>query len=576
MLAGPLFSREMLTAPRRISHFLMRAGYVAALFVLMYTASQATFGWQQARAIGDLARFGSLIFQIFALVQLSLVVFFAMLFAAGAVAQEKDRRTLILLLMTDLRSRELVVGKLLASLLSVAVLIGASLPVFTFVHLLGGVSVEQILWAQAICFSAGIAAGSWGSLMAFWREKTFQTIAFSVLGLLLFLGMTEAVVRLLPAGSPVAFWTASLNPYRAMLNVLDPLSRQSGLGPPRVAAWEPVGAMLGIALALNLVAIARLRIWNPSRFLYEAAKQEEGAAGASRVRHRSIWNAPIIWREIRTWAYGRKVFVVKLAYFVLTACAVASLFEPSGEREQVLGMISPSGFAFVGLSMISLILVNAQAVTALTSERDQQTLELLLMTDVTAKEFIFGKLGGVLYNTKELILIPLLLAGWQMGRGGLTLENYVYLCIAYLVLCMFAAMLGLHSGLSYDNSRSAIANSLGTMFFLFVGIFIFMLLLLEARSSFFLQFQSFLVFIGMGSLALYASLSHRNPSPALRLAALALPFLTFWTITEFLRGGTLGVCAVTSVAYGFATAAMLVPAISEFDVALGRTTLDKG
>ena len=137
-------------------------------------------------------------------------------------------------------------------------------------------------------------------------------------------------------------------------------------------------------------------------------------------------------------------------------------------------------------------------------------------------------------------------------------------------------MLGLHSGLSYEVSRAAIANSLGTMFFLFVGIFIFMMLLVEARSSFFLQFQSFLVFIGMGSLALYASLSHRNPSSALRTAALVLPFLTFWTITEFLREGTLGVCVVMSAAYGFATAAMLVPAVSEFDVALGRTTLDKG
>ena len=42
---------------------------------------------------------------------------------------------------------------------------------------------------------------------------------------------------------------------------------------------------------------------------------------------------------------------------------------------------------------MSLMLINAQAVTAFTSERDGKTLELLLMTDVTAKEFIYGKLG---------------------------------------------------------------------------------------------------------------------------------------------------------------------------------------
>ena len=45
MLAGPIFTREATTAPRQLRHFLVRAGYVAALFVLMYTADQAVFGW---------------------------------------------------------------------------------------------------------------------------------------------------------------------------------------------------------------------------------------------------------------------------------------------------------------------------------------------------------------------------------------------------------------------------------------------------------------------------------------------------------------------------------------------------
>ncbi len=38
LLAGPLFSREALIAPRHFKHFLIRAGYVASLFLLMYTA----------------------------------------------------------------------------------------------------------------------------------------------------------------------------------------------------------------------------------------------------------------------------------------------------------------------------------------------------------------------------------------------------------------------------------------------------------------------------------------------------------------------------------------------------------
>jgi hypothetical protein len=75
---------------------------------------------------------------------------------------------------------------------------------------------------------------------------------------------------------------------------------------------------------------------------------------------------------------------------------------------------------------------------------------------------------------------------------------------------------------------------------------------------------------------LWASLTHKNPSPALTLGAFLLPFFTFYAITGFLLGDTLGIWIWLCAAYGFTTLAMLVPAVSEFDVALGRTTLDKG
>ena len=76
------------------------------------------------------------------------------------------------------------------------------------------------------------------------------------------------------------------------------------------------------------------------------------------------------------------------------------------------------------------------------------------------------------------------------------------------MLTTFAAMLGLHSGLSFENSRTAIINSLGTLFFLFVGIFIFLMLLVEASGSFASQLLSFIVFIGLGGIGLWASLTH--------------------------------------------------------------------
>ena len=577
MLAGPIFNRELITAPRKTSHFLLRAGYVAALFVLMYTTRQTTIGFQEVRNIGDIARFGGLVFQVFSLVQLSLVMFFALLLTAGNIAQEKDRRTLILLLMTDLRSREMVLGKLGASLLIVFVLIAASAPVMCFLYMLGGISTDQIIWSLAICSATAIAAGCWGALVAFWRDKTFQTLAISVLGIVAFLVLLEGAAALMGEGSIAQTIAGALNPYRAMSAVLNPLANvESGVA--TVSAVVPVMSLLAFALGMSLFTIGRLRTWNPSQLVYQRVDEDDDAATESRVKHRSIWTNPVIWREICTRAYGRKIVFIKLAYVAIAALVTWYLATSADDGSLVLGMVSRSGFAFVALTVISLLLINAQAVTSLTSERDGQTLELLLATDISAKEFILGKIGGALWNSKELILVPFIMLGYLMYSGnlGITTENMIYLIIGYSALVVFSAMLGLHSGLSYENSRSSIANSLGTIFFLFIGIFIFMILLVEARSSFAIQFQSFLIFIIVGSMGLYGSLTNKNPSNALTLAAALLPFLTFYAITEFLLDGSLGVCMWITVAYGFATIAMLVPAVSDFDVALGRTTSDNG
>ena len=101
-------------------------------------------------------------------------------------------------------------------------------------------------------------------------------------------------------------------------------------------------------------------------------------------------------------------------------------------------------------------------------------------------------------------------------------------------------------------------------------------MIVEARASFALQFGPFLVFIVGGGVGLWASLCHKNPSNALTLAAILLPFLTFYAITGYLLGNTLGVLLSVVLAYGFTALAMLIPAVSEFDYALGRTTLDRG
>ncbi len=68
-------------------------------------------------------------------------------FAAGAITGEKERKTYEMLLASPLRPGAIVLGKLLASLAHLAILIFSSLPIVMLCLPLGGVSIYEVLAA---------------------------------------------------------------------------------------------------------------------------------------------------------------------------------------------------------------------------------------------------------------------------------------------------------------------------------------------------------------------------------------------------------------------------------------------
>ena len=127
-MIGPVFSREAAISPRRAWFFVAPSLYVAALFALALAFWQLVVGSQTVVNLGDLAWFGAALFQILAPLQLAVALPFSTLLVASAVALEKDRKTFDLLLMSRMSNAELVLGKLLASLLTVFVVLMAALP----------------------------------------------------------------------------------------------------------------------------------------------------------------------------------------------------------------------------------------------------------------------------------------------------------------------------------------------------------------------------------------------------------------------------------------------------------------
>jgi ABC-type transport system involved in multi-copper enzyme maturation permease subunit len=601
--------RELATVPRRNSHYAARVALLAMVAVLGATAWQATVGFTREATLGETARFGLLLFQIVAYVQLVLLIFFAALSAASAVSQEKDRRTFILLLITDMRDYEIVLGKLLGSLLPITMLLLVSVPVLSLMLLLGGIGPPQVLQAAAVMLTTAFAAGSLGGLVALWRERTFQSLALSVLLIALYLVLVQtmgAIGPLLASGVDWAAVQSWFDPFLAMRDVLDP---PPGGWPGMPPAYGFALVMLGWCVLLNGFGIWKLRKWNPSG---EPIMQREGPgedpeaamtpeelkafrskAHAAPGPVRRVWANPILWREIRTYAYGRRPLLIKFAYLIVLALivyfAVEVLYAPAGRPAFA------AAYGLVPLTVLSLLLVSAQAVTSITSERDIGALDLLLVTDISPYEFVFGKLFGVIFNTLVYLLPPLLLAvfygvegqytrvppgagGWE--RFAVNFGPTLAVLGGLVVLFAFVIVLGLHVALRLTNSRLAIVNTLGTVFFLSVGTLICIYLIVINGGSFGSQWLSFIAFLVLGIGGLLYVLSADRPSSALTLGSVLCPLAMFYCVTNVLiaKPGTeesaypLVPFLALAAAFGFTIAAMLVPLLSEFDVALGRTT----
>ncbi len=585
-MIGPILGREWLVSPRRVRFYAQRVIFVAALFSLVCTMWLLLAGMQQMRNVGDLSRFGSLVFQLVVPMELVVVMFLAAVATAASVSQEKDRRTLILLLLTRLSSSQIVMGKHLAAMLGIANIVFASLPLLLLISLMGGVSIGQVFSALCIILVTAIVCASLGTVVGFWREKTFQSLAVTLLTITAWCVAGEAIANgVWSAVSPS--WSEMFSPFRAIFNVCQPLaSQQWGNVPGGVTtAYSSFG--LVASLVLCMIAIMRLRVWNPSRQVREQIPESDDSTSSENAEHnrswkvrapRQMWNNPILWREMRTWAYGKKLLFIRLSYCLLFLVAVASLYwsVASGaalQRSRLTQELIPVATKILApFFVVSLVMLNALAVNSITNERDGQALDLLLVTQISPASFLLGKLLGVLYVAKEMVLLPIILCLYLWWQGGLNTENLVFTIFGLMVVDIFVAVLGIHCGMNYGLSRTAIGTSLGTVFFLFLGVVVCMLIMISFRGSFSRQLPPFLVIILGGGTGLFVALGNRNPSPAIALAAFSLPFLTFFSITSFiLRNQELTVFSVIVTAYGFASLAMLIPALSEFDFAIDQS-----
>lgn len=124
-----------------------------------------------------------------AVIQFILIMFIVPALTAGAIAGEREKQTLDLVLCTKLRPISIITGKLFASTSQTLLLIFASLPLFSMVFLFGGISIKEITQLFGFYIVTAVTIGCIGIFFSTCLKKTtaatvftYGTVAFLAFG----------------------------------------------------------------------------------------------------------------------------------------------------------------------------------------------------------------------------------------------------------------------------------------------------------------------------------------------------------------------------------------------------------
>src|SRR5208337_1734421 len=118
---------------------------------------------------------------LFFLGQYALLSLMVPSFAAGAITGEKERKTYEMLLASPMRPMAIVLGKLLASLSHLAVLVFCSLPIVMLCLPLGGRSLYEVLATYVAMAAATVTFGMVSMAASSYFGRTMFAVVVSYL-----------------------------------------------------------------------------------------------------------------------------------------------------------------------------------------------------------------------------------------------------------------------------------------------------------------------------------------------------------------------------------------------------------
>ncbi len=442
---NPICVRLVQGGSRRLRHLYIRSGYLAVLIVvLLFMLLQG--GGSGTTNYRELAAAGAAAFQVVAYLQIGVICVLTPVFMAGALAQESNPKTWDVLLTTPLSAPQMVLGQLFGRLFFVLALLAASLPLFAITQYFGGVPGRSVLLSYVISGCAALVVGATAIALAVNRLAGRRAVFAFYVAVVSYLGVTAALDVFLqptsPAGAGGVTIMTALNPFLALRALLSPSNypvpdavqlqsmgsfAQLWFGRP-VFMWGMLSG--GISAALCFVSSFTVReVGTRNGTPWYRKLFGLSAKGSDTRRAREVWNNPIAWREAAARAntlpkrLARWGFIAAGAAFGigLTIAFHNGRLTPGAFRLALLTTV------WTELIIITLVAINMSA-TAISREREDGTLDLLLTTPISQAYYLNGKLRGLISYLAPLLAVPvatIAIAGIYAMLGGFGNPNVI-------------------------------------------------------------------------------------------------------------------------------------------------------
>lgn len=194
MHINPIYRKELKLSTRSLKLPLFFTAYIIILTVIACLACSAFFNGysytesQYAAVIN--------IFVCLSVAEFAIILLQVPAFTADAIAGERERQTLDILLTTSLKPIQIVIGKLLSSLSTLFFLTLVSLPVLGITFAVGGIHLQDIAQLFLFILISMFFIGSFGVFFSAALKRTSAATVVSYL-VLLFITLGTLLILLL-------------------------------------------------------------------------------------------------------------------------------------------------------------------------------------------------------------------------------------------------------------------------------------------------------------------------------------------------------------------------------------------